>query len=35
MEPIFKEFTPMGRIQIAEAQPDFLVDYLLNFLMAN
>ncbi|WP_103667270.1 FkbM family methyltransferase [Pseudanabaena sp. BC1403] len=35
IEPIFKEFMPMSRLQISESQPDFLVDYLLNLLLAN
>lgn len=35
IEPIFKEFMPISRVGIAEAQPDFLVDYLVNILLAN
>ena len=34
-EPIFNDFIPMSRIQIAESQPELQVDYLLNLLLAN
>jgi hypothetical protein len=28
LEPVFKEFTPLTRIQITEAQPELLINYL-------
>jgi hypothetical protein len=35
IEPIFPEFAPMTRVEIADAQPDFLVDYLVNIMLTN
>ena len=32
VDPIFKEFTPISRVQIAETQPAFLIEYLSNIL---
>lgn len=32
VEPMFKEFVPMSRVQIAKAQPDILIDYLSNVM---
>jgi hypothetical protein len=34
VEPVFKDFTPMSRIQIEEAQPALMVDYLSNIMRA-
>ena len=35
IEPIFQEFVPMTRVEIAESQPDALVDYLFNVLLVS
>ncbi|TYQ28268.1 hypothetical protein PseudUWO311_04875 [Pseudanabaena sp. UWO311] len=35
IEPVFQEFIPLTRVEIADAQPDFLVDYLFNVMLNN
>lgn len=35
IEPVFQEFVPLTRVEIADAQPDFLVDYLFNVMLNN
>ncbi|GBO52526.1 hypothetical protein APA_195 [Pseudanabaena sp. lw0831] len=35
IEPIFQEFAPLTRVEITDAQPDFLVDYLFNVMLNN
>ena len=34
VEPVFKEFTPMSKVQIEEAQPAVVIDYLSNIMRA-